>query len=134
MATTWQWSFHLIPITTPDWTGLWIPSLNLSLFHQISLIAERTKNNIMWEVVARRCSAKNFSEKFHKIHWKYLCYSLFLILLKAFRPSDMQFYCRETPALVFQNQPFLRNRCSWIIHKIHRKTPMLGSLFKKIYQ
>ena len=26
------------------------------------------KNNIMWEVVARRCSAKMFSTKFHKIH------------------------------------------------------------------
>ena len=29
---------------------------------------------------------------------------------------------------MFQNQPFidpLQNRCSWIIHKIHRKTPVL---------
>ena len=34
--------------------------------------------------------------------------------------------------LVFQNQPFLdllQNRCSWIIHKIRRKTVMLELLF-----
>ena len=29
-----QWSFHLISITTQDWTGLWISSPNLSLLHQ----------------------------------------------------------------------------------------------------
>ena len=36
VATTWQWSFHLISITTPDWTGLWISSHNLPLLHQIN--------------------------------------------------------------------------------------------------
>ena len=126
---------------------------------------------------------KSFPKKFKK---KYLCYSLFLILLKSFRPSDFQLYWRDTPALVrssrqrcpvkngvlrnfakftgrrlcqnlfftkfaggrnkffhraplddcfcpvFQNQPFvdlLQNRCSWIIHKIQRKTLMLELLF-----
>ena len=74
---------------------------------------------------------KSFPKKFTK---KYLCYSLFLILLKSFRPSGLQLYWRDTPALVFQNQPFvdlLQNRCSWIIHKIHRKTLMLELLFYK---
>ena len=54
-----------------------------------------------------------------------LCYSLFLILLKSFRSSGLQLYWRDTPALVFQNQPFvdlLQNRCSWVIYKTHRET------------
>ena len=68
---------------------------------------------------------KRFPKKFTK-----KC--LFLILLKSFRPSGLQLYWRDTPALVFQNQPFvdlLQNRCSWIIHKIHRKTLTLELLF-----
>ena len=35
---------------------------------------------------------------------------------------------------MFQNQPFidpLQNRCYWIIDKIHRKKPVLESLFNK---
>ena len=35
---------------------------------------------------------------------------------------------------MFQNQPFidpLRNKCSWIILKIHRKKIVLESLFSK---
>ena len=34
-----------------------------------------------------------------------------------------------------QKQPFpdvLQNRCSWKVFKIHRKTPMLESLFNKV--
>ena len=72
---------------------------------------------------------KSFPKKFTK---KYLCHGLFLILLKSFRKSGLQLYWRDTPALVFQNQPFvdlLQNRCSWIIHKIHGKTLMLELLF-----
>ena len=41
--------------------------------------------------------------------------SLFLILLKAFRPSGLQLYRREISQLVFQDQPYvdtLENRCS----------------------
>ena len=75
---------------------------------------------------------KGFPKIFTKFTEKYLCYSLLLILLKTFRPTGLQLYWRETPALAFQNQPFinhLQNRCSWIIHKIHRKTPFLESLF-----
>ena len=36
---------------------------------------------------------------------------------------------------MFQNQPLidpLQNRCSWIIHKIHWKKPVLESLFNKV--
>ena len=55
-----------ISITTEDWTALWIPSPNLPLLHQIdwfrlqtSLICNKeNENSVMWEVVARRCSAK----------------------------------------------------------------------------
>ena len=72
---------------------------------------------------------KRFPKKFTK---KYLCYSLFMVLLRSFRPSGLQLYMRDTPALVFQNQPFvdlLENRCSWITHKIRRKTLILELLF-----
>ena len=76
---------------------------------------------------------KRFTKHFTMFTEKYLCYSLFLILLKAFRSSGLQLYWRENPTLVFQNKLFvdsLQNTCSWIIHKIYRKTPMLESLFK----
>ena len=36
---------------------------------------------------------------------------------------------------MFQNQPFidpLQNSGSWIIHKIHRKKPVIESLFNKV--
>ena len=58
---------------------------------------------------------------------------LFLMLWNAFRQSGLQLCQRETPVLVFQNQPFvdpLQNRCFLIIHKIHGKTLVLESLFK----
>ena len=142
MATTWQWSFHLISITTPDWTGLWIPSPNLPLPHQINwfklqtpLICKKEKNNIisceMWllEGVPQKIFPKNFTRFTNKCLW----YSLFLMLLKTVCPSGLQLYRKETPALVYQNQPFvdhLQNICSWINHKIPRKTPMMESLFK----
>ena len=35
---------------------------------RLSLICKKEKNNVMWEVVARRCSAKKLSYKFFKIH------------------------------------------------------------------
>ena len=74
---------------------------------------------------------KRFPKKFTK---KYLCCSLFLKLLKSFRSSGLQLYWRGTPALVFQNQPFvvlLQHRCSCIIHQIHRKTLMLALVFQE---
>ena len=74
---------------------------------------------------------KSFPKKFIK---KYLCYRLFLMLLKSFRLSGLQLYWRDTPALVFQNKPFvdfLQNRCSWIIHKTHRKALLCWSYFFK---
>ena len=47
---------------------------------------------------------KNFPKNSNKFTEECLCYSLFLILLKNFRPSSSQLYWRETPVLVFQNQ------------------------------
>ena len=87
----------------------------------------------MREVVAGGVLQKVFRKNFTKFTEEYLCYSLFLILFKAFSPSDLQLYWRETAALVFQNQLFvdpLQNKCSLLNHKIPRKTPMLESLFK----
>ena len=130
VATTWQWNFHLTSITTPDGTGLWIPSSILRLLHQINwfyapnltdLQKGKTASYEMWLLSVLQ---KKFPKKFTK---KYLCYILFLILLKCFRSLGLQLYWRDTPTLVFQNQPFvdlLQNRGSWIIQKIHRKTLM----------
>ena len=75
MATTSQWSFDLISITTQNWTGLWILSSSLVLLNQIywfypanlADLQKRKKTNIIWEVVARY-SAKTSSWKFHKIY------------------------------------------------------------------
>ena len=95
--------------------------------------AKRKKNNIMWKMVARRCSAENFSKNFSKFTAKYPCDSIFLTLLKVFTPSGLQLFKRKTFSLEFQNKPFvdpLENRCSWIIYKIHRKAPEFESLFK----
>ena len=75
---------------------------------------------------------KSLPKNFTKFTDNYLCLSLFLILLKTFRLSRLQLYWRETPARVSRNQLFvvpLQNRCSWIIHKIFRKTALLESLF-----
>ena len=68
-----SWSFTLISITTQDWTGVWIPSPNLLMLHQVNcfwvknLISlqkrKKKKNNVMSEEVARRFSPK-------KISWK----------------------------------------------------------------
>ena len=70
-----EWNFHLISITAQNWTGLWTPAPTLLLLHQIycfrlqtSLICKKEKKNIMWEVAARRCSAKTPYWKFHKIY------------------------------------------------------------------
>ena len=124
----------------PHWTGLWIPSPNLSLPHQInwfklqtSLICKKEKATSYEKWLLGGVLQKKISKNFTKFTEKYLCYNLFLILLKTVRPSGLQLYWKETPALVFQNQPFvdhLQNICSWINHKIPRKTPMLESLFK----
>ena len=88
------------------------------------------KTNVCW---VGGVLQKIFPKNFTKLKEKYLCYSLFLRLFKTFRPPSLQLYWRETPVLVFQSQSFvdyLQNRCSWITHKIQRKTPMLEPLFE----
>ena len=52
---------------------------------------QKEKNNIMWEVIARRFLQKRFPKKLTKFTEK-LCYSLFLILLRTFRLSGLQLY------------------------------------------
>ena len=63
VATTWQWSFHLISKTTQDWKDMWIPSPNLASLRQTNWFYwfVKTENNIMWELVARQSSAKKLS-------------------------------------------------------------------------
>ena len=59
--------------------------------------------------------SKSLPKNFTKMKEKYLCQSLFLILLKAFRLPGLQLYLKGDPALVFQTQLFvdsLQNRCS----------------------
>ena len=89
----------------------------------------KRKENIMWEMVARRCSAKTFSKNFSKFTEKYLCDSIFLTLLKVFTLSGLQLFYRKTSSLWLQNKPFVV-RCSWIIYKIHRKAPEFPSRFR----
>ena len=140
MAIIWQWSFHLISINTPNWTDLWIPSPNLIAPPNKFIFGcklhwspkrKKTKSCEKWLLgsVLQKC----FPRSFTKFTENYLYYSHFLTLLKTFKLSGLQLYSRETPSLVFQNQPFidpLQNRCSWLIHKIQSKTAMLESLFK----
>ena len=52
---------------------------------------QKEKNNIMWEVIARRFLQKRFPKKLTKFTKK-LCYSLFLILFRTFRLSGLQLY------------------------------------------
>ena len=64
--------------------------------------AKREKNNIIWEMVARRYFAKNFSKNFSKLTEKYLCDSIFLTLLKVFTSSGLQLFKRKTSSLGFR--------------------------------
>ena len=87
-------------------------------------------------MVAKRCSAKKFSWKFHKIHREIPTVYLQSLsnTVKDLQAVRLATLLKRNPALVFQEQSFvdhLQSRCSWIIHKIQRKTPMLESLFKK---
>ena len=107
VATTWQWSFHLISITTQDRTSLWIPSPNLPLLHQINWFSAANltdlqkgkESSIMWEVVAR-CFTKNLSKKFLKIRREihvYLCDSLFLNTVKSLQAVMLVILLKRDP-------------------------------------
>ena len=139
VARSWQWSFHLISITTPDWMGLWIPSPNLPLLHKINwfyvvnLTDLQKGKKIISEVVAKRCSAKTFSPNFNKINRKTPVPQSLSNTVKALQAVRLETLLKRDPVLVFRNQPVvdpLRNRCSWLIHKIHSKIPMLESFFE----
>ena len=136
MATIWQWSFHLISITTKDGLVNWVEracEFFPLIYHcstkwidfrlQASLICNKGKKSI-----------EIFPKHFPKFTEKYLCGSLSLTFLKVFTPSGLQFYWRKNPSLGFESKLFvdpLENRCSSIIYKIHRKAPEFESLFKK---
>ena len=116
-------SFSWFTITPPN---------KLVLGCKLLCSAKRKKTYIMWEMVAWRRSAKRFSLKFLKIHRETPVLQS-LSNAVVFRPSGLQLYWRETPSLVFKkhsNVNPIQNRYSRIIHKIHRKTLMLESLFK----
>ena len=82
-------------------------------------------------------------KNFAKFTDKHLCSSLILNEVVGWKPEtarSSQCTCSVKKvflkrSLVFQNQPFidpLQNRCSWIIHKFHRKKSVLESLFNKV--
>ena len=135
MATTWKWSFHLISKTTQDWKGC---EFLLLIYHcstkqidfrlQTSLICKKKKTTTCEKWLQGVFCKKAFLKISANSQR-----NTFLTLLNAFRPSGLQLLYRESPALVFRNQPFvdpLQSRCSWIIHKIHGETPVWEFLFK----
>ena len=94
MVTTWQWSFHLISITAPVERAC---EFLLLIFHcstkwndfklQTSLIWKKEKIASCGKCLLGVALQKSFHKSFTKFTKKYLCYSLFLILL---RPSVRQ--------------------------------------------
>ena len=98
-GTTWQWSFHLISITIQDWTRLWIPSLNLPLLHQMNWFQAANLTDLQKGKKTTSCEkwllGGVLQKSFLKIlqnSQRFLCGSLFLILLKVFTPSGLQRY------------------------------------------
>ena len=76
-------------------------------------------------MVARNFSAKKTFLKISQNSQINTCLSNTVECLQAVMLATL---LKNDPALVFQKKPFidpLQNRCSWIIHKIHRKTPVL---------
>ena len=87
--------------------------------------------------------SKDVVKNFAKFTDKHLCRSLFLMKLQA---GNLKLSEAATGDVLWKKvflkrctdvseQPFidpLQNRCSWIIHKLHRKKPVLESLFNKV--
>ena len=124
---------HLISTTTQDWTGLWIPFLDLPLLTANLTDLQKGKKTTCEKWLLGGVLQNSFSKHFSKFAEKYLCDSIFLTLLKVFPPSGLQLFHRKTSSLGLQNKPFvdpLENKCSWIIYKIHRKAPDFASLFR----
>ena len=77
--------------------------------------AKRKKTTSCEKWLLGRVLQNSFSKNFSKFTEKYLCDSIFLILLKVFTLSGLQLFYRETSSLGLQNKPFvdpLENRCS----------------------
>ena len=66
LATIWLWRFHLISITTQDWTGLWVLAANLTDQQKGK---KKSRGNWLLEVVLQKSFSKNFTE----FTEKYLC-------------------------------------------------------------
>ena len=69
----------------------------------------------MREVVARRCSAKEFSEKFHKMHREILVLQSLSNTAKELEAVRFATLLKRDLAPLFQSQPFvdcLQNKCS----------------------
>ena len=87
--------------------------------------------------------SKDVLKNFAKFTDKHLCRSLFLMKLQA---GNLKLSETATGDVLWKKvflkrctdvseHPFidpLQNRCSWIIHKLHRKKPVLESLFIKV--
>ena len=58
-------------------------------------------------MVAKRCSAKILSEKFHKIHREIPVLESLSNTVKCFQAVRLATLLKRDPALVFQEQPFV---------------------------
>ena len=108
-----QWSFHLISITTQDWTGLWISSPNLSLLHQpnwfrlqTSLICKKEKKASCEKWLLGGVLLK----KTHKIHKNFTKHIEKIPVLeplsntvKGLQAIMLETLLKRDPVLVFQN-------------------------------
>ena len=76
VATTWQWSFHLISKTTQDWKDVWIPSPNLASLRQTNWFywfvkrEKKTTSSENW--LLGSLLQKSFPKSFTKFTEKYL--------------------------------------------------------------
>ena len=85
---------------------------------------------------------KDNLNNFTKLTEKHLCRSLLFNKVAGWKPKNVRSshsrcFVKKvfSKRLVFQKRLFidpLQNRCSWIIHTIHRKKPVLESLFNKV--
>ena len=76
VATTWQWSFHLISKTTQDCKDVWIPSPNLALLRQTNwfywFVKREKKTTSCENWLLGSLLQKSFPKSFTKFTEKYL--------------------------------------------------------------
>ena len=96
VATTWQWSFYLISITTPDWMGLWITK-QIDFKLQTSLVCKKEKTTSYEKSLLGDVLKKNFLKNFTKFT-KILGSPILGSFFKKSLEIDRKF-CRKPPVL-----------------------------------